>query len=102
MPTHEPSNFATYSDALGNPVFDTFFVLANLEGEDQLFAFRSPRDRDVAELSITAKGMRCQALTHQEAFILAREGMLAWVHNGDVPADMVWSPIYLKYPARVA
>lgn len=103
MPTHQPSNFATYSDASGLPVFDTFFVMADMgEGEEQLFAFRSPHDRERAMDAMLSKGTQCQALTHQEAFMWARGGMPAWLHNGDLPSEMVWSPIFLKFPARVA
>jgi len=100
---HQPSNFATYHDEFGNPVFDTFFISADLgEGEDHLFAFRTPNDRQRAVEAIQAKGMPCQVLSHQEAFLLARGGAMAWLHHGDLPSEMVWSPLFLKFPARVA
>lgn len=100
MPTHQPSNFATYSDASGSPVFDTFFVLSDWGNGEELFAFRSPDDRTRAMAAFEGKGFPCQAMTHHDAFQKIQAGTRAWVHNGDVPADFVWSPLSINY--RVA
>ena len=67
-----------------------------------LFAFRSPDDRTRAIAAFEGKGFPCQVIAHQDAFLLIRSGMNAWVHNGDVPADFVWSPLRINYPAQVA
>jgi hypothetical protein len=97
MPTHQPSNFATYSDAAGNPVFDTFFVLSDWGNGEELFAFCSPDDQRRAIEAFHGKGFPGQAMTHQEAFLKIQAGIRAWAHNGDMPADFVWSPLSINY-----
>jgi hypothetical protein len=99
MQQYQPSNIATYSDASGHPVFDTFFILSDWGNGEELFAFRSPDDRDRAADAFSAKGFPCQTVSHQDAFLRIRGGMRAWVHNGDVPADFVWSPLKINFPA---
>lgn len=99
MQQHQPSNFATYSDAHGNAVFDTFFVLSDWGNGDELFAFTTPRDRTLSIDVFKAQGMRCEEKSHQEAFLLIRDGVRAWIHQGDVPAERTWLPLKINFPA---
>ncbi len=97
MQQHQPSNFATYSDASGAAVFDTFFILADWGNGDELFAFRSPSDREKALDAFKAKGHSCQAVSHQDAFHRCQIGTRAWIHNGDMPKDCIWAPLFLHH-----
>lgn len=98
---HQHSNLATYL-AAGAPVYDTFFVAVTSDGERQLYAMRSPADQRIVCDKFGELGMNAETISHREAFMLVCGGTPAFYHNGDVPADQVWSSLTLNKGHAVA
>lgn len=99
---HQPSNFATYRDADGSPIFETYFTQANWGNGRALYAYDDWQTREDA-LDIAARsGVDCVAISHREAFLLIRDGAPAWLHELTVEGIQAFRQLSIRFPARVA
>jgi hypothetical protein len=99
---HVPSNIATYRDDDGQPVFNTWFAVAEWGGSPALYAYASWDDRenaiDVAELA----GVAIEAIGHRDAFLRIRGGARAWLHEMTIEGIAAFRPLSIQFPARIA
>lgn len=101
MQEFQNSNLATYL-ADGAPVYDTHFVSISHDGERQLFAMRSPHDQRIACDRFGERGLNAETVSHRDAYMMICGGTPAFYHNGDVPAEEVWSPLVLNRGHAIA
>jgi hypothetical protein len=99
---HQPSNFATYRDDSGSPVFETYFVRAKWGKGFALYAYESWHAREDALEIAAISGVECEALSHRDAFLMIRAGETAWIHELTVSGIQAFRPLYIQFPAIVA
>ena len=95
MPDHVPSNFATYQKANGEPVFDTHFLMMEISGSFQLFAFATEEERKAALAVQLERRKNCVTISHKEAFDNVRSGMDAWLYEGGNDDVMTYTQLTL-------
>jgi hypothetical protein len=99
---HQPSNFATYRDDDGNPIFETYFVRAKWGKGLAIYAYEDWQEREDALEIASIAGVECEIISHREAFLMIRAGTTAWIHELTVGGIQAFRPLYIQFPAIVA